>query len=819
MVKSVWRVFHAFVKTVLVLFVAVTLLPAGMAGSALYLVLFTEVPVSIPEKRVVPSIQPSIVYDSLNNQIAVFKEFDSSIPAEKGDIPDSLKYALIAAEDRRFEKHNGVDARSIGRAFEADLRGDEVQQGASTITMQLVKQVYSGDQQADLRDESKSGAARAAEKLRQAIIANRLDRMMTKDDIIFEYLTAVYLGQGAYGIGAAAQTYFRKNVSQLTLSESATLVGIIPAPTRYEPRDHRDASESKRKLTLLRMLNEGYITKLDYDEALLQELWVDREDGSEPPVGKPVTVVHVRPKSDISHPYFVDYVRRYLIARYGEERVFRGGLQVETTIDPVLQAQAEEAAAWLLKGTNPKLATSIVSVEPGTGFVRAMVGGRGVDTQGGQVNLALGLCPDIEKIKKRLGRDPELAPACTVANDISGGGSGRSPGSSLKPVVLAEALSVNISPSSILNASTYCPVNGERCIRNYEGASYGPVSVRLATVKSVNTAYARLGVEVGLRNVAKMAQELGITSAWFDKKVHGASYSLGGIDVSPLEMAAVYSVFANRGLRLPATPIIRVTDAEGNVLEDNTARLGKRVLTEKVADNVNSILKDVVDGGTAVKAQISGRAVAGKTGTSQGNGNAWFVGYTPNLSTAVWVGYRDSPRPLRNIKGVRGGVTGGSLPAQTWHRYMVKALENQPVLEFSEPLPIRREAKVSRKELLRRKARGGIDAGNKRKIKAVETKSFLEGADRPSLPGEDDDYAFGLELQPAPPVSIDTSPSTIPGAPPSAVPVQPVPTPAPLPAPGPAPPPAEVPPVPPPDPAPAVPAPVDPNAIPAAPPV
>ncbi len=751
---------RAFVKTVVVLFVATTILPGSMAAAGLGLVMFAPVPVTIPEKRILPVILPSFVYDSLNNPIATFKEFDSSIPVSREDIPQVLKDALIASEDRRFYKHKGVDARGIGRALQTDLQGGEGQQGASTITMQLVKQVYSGDEQADLRDESLSGFERAKAKLRQAVIANRLDRINDKDAILYEYLTAVYLGQGAYGVGAAAQTYFRKSVSQLTLSEAATLVGVIPAPTRYEPRDHRDASEVKRKLTLLRMLNEGYITQLEYDETIPKELWVDSEDGTVPAIGVAVTVVHIRPTTTTVHPYFVDYVRRYLIARYGEERVFRGGLQIETTIDPNMQAQAEEAAAWLLKGTNEKLETAIVSIDPTTGFVRALVGGRDFYAPGGQVNLALGNCPDIAKLKKRLGRDPELAPTCTQANDISGGGSGRSPGSSMKPLVLAAAFSQGISPTAVYQGSAYTPPGGGRPIRNFEGAAYGPVTLRQATIKSVNTAYARLGIDVGLRNVAKMAQELGVTSAWYDKKVHGASYSLGGIDVSPLEMASAYAVFANRGLRLPTTPIVRVTDSNGNVLEDNTARLGNRVLTENVADNVNSVLQGVVEEGTGTRAQLADRPVAGKTGTSQGNGNAWFVGYTPTLATAVWMGYKDAPRPLRNIKGVGGGITGGSLPAMTWKRYMENVLVNEPILEFTEAQPIKREVAVSRKEILRRKARGGIDPGVRRKVGSISGKSFVEETGLPPIPR--DGGTFGQDVLPPPPSTID--PLTVPSA-------------------------------------------------------
>jgi membrane peptidoglycan carboxypeptidase len=767
LISTVWRVIRAFVKTVVILIVALVLVPGSMAAASVALVLFTPVPVTVPPRRDLPTILPTRVYDAYNNQIAEFKEFDSNIPVTPDDIPTILKQALIATEDRRFMQHEGVDMRGIARAVQADFNGSDVQQGASTLTMQLVKQRYSGDEAADLRDESRPAVSRAFDKLRQAVVANRLDRTIEKEDILFDYLTVVYLGQGAYGVGAASQTYFRKSVSSLTLSEAATLVGIIPAPSRFEPREHRDASEVKRKIVLGKLLSEGYITQLEHDEAVRQELWVDREDGTEPPVGQPVTVVYQRPKTSVTHPYFVDYVRRYLIAKYGEERVYRGGLEVRTTIDPILQAQAEEAAAWLLQGTPEGLATSIVAVEPSTGYVRALVGGRDFDAPGGQVNLALGLCPDPEALRKRLGKKPDLSPDCIESGDIDGGGTGRSPGSSIKPIVLAAAFARGIGPDTVYDGSIYSPPGGGRPIRNYEGAAYGRVNLRQATIASVNTTYARLGIDVGIRNVAKMAQDLGITGAWYDKKVHGASYSLGGIDVSPLEMASAYAVFANRGLRQAQTPVIVAFDAEGNVLEDNRNRLGKQVLSTEVADNVTDVLRGVVENGTGKRAILDGRPVAGKTGTSQGNGNAWFVGYTPQLSTSVWIGYKDSLKPVRNLKGVRGGITGGSLPAMTWKRFMEAALADQPVAEFAEPLPIKKEQRLSRQEILRRKARGGIDPVKQRgPSQVVNARTYVESGGLPPVP-EDGSRGFGASptLPPVPETVPPTTPATAPPVP------------------------------------------------------
>jgi membrane peptidoglycan carboxypeptidase len=776
--RTAYRVIRATFRTIVLLFVTLVLVPGAMVGVGLGIALFTPVPVHIPEPKQLPRIEPSVVFDSRGNQIAVFKEFDSNIPVRPADIPDILKQALVASEDRRFYKHKGVDLQGIGRALRVEANDEGgVQQGASTITMQLVKQVYLGERN-DLRSTSLNTRERAWAKLKQAVMANRLDRTTPKEDIIFEYLSNVFLGQGAYGVGAASQTYFRKPVSQLTLSEAATLVGIIPAPSAYEPRGNTKNAEFKRKITLGQMLREGYISKPEHDKAVEQELWVDT--AGEPPLGKPVTLVYSRPKTETLYPYFVDYVRRYLVARYGEETLYRGGLQIETTIDPDLQAKAEDAVAKILDGTKPNLEMSLVSIEPGTGFVKVLVGGRDFDAPGGQVNLALGNCPSIESLEKRLGHTPALAPACVKQNDVSGGGSGRSPGSSIKPIVLAAAFEQNISPATVYSGAPFRPPGGGREIRNYEGAAYGSVNLRTATIKSVNTTYARLGIDVGIKEVAKTAQKMGITSAWYDPKVHGASYALGGIDVSPLEMAASYSVLANRGVRNPATPVLRVTDAEGKVLEENPDPARRvRVLAEDVADNVTDVLTGVVTSGTGQKAALSdGRPVAGKTGTSQGYGNAWFVGYTPQLSTSVWIGYRDSLKPLRGIKGV-SSVAGGTLPAITWARFMNDAMEGLPVVQFTDAAPIKKVKTLSRAEILRRKARGGIDLGPQRKTSELGGKSWVESIEAPPVEGPQPGDAIDVTVPPTPVTPADGSGApTDPAAP---APVDPQPPPAPVP--------------------------------------
>lgn len=743
MLRVIGRFLRRLIKTVVVLAFSVTVVPTAMVATALAIVLFTSVPVTIPSRKVQPAISPSEVYDANGELITVFRKLDTNIPIKQTDIPRILKLAVVSAEDRRFYTHNGVDAKGLVRAVRRDLQKKEAEQGASTITQQLVKAVYYPDDDTNLvADASSSSLKRNLNKvwrkLRIAVIANRLDRRIPKDKILFEYLSNIFFGNGAYGIGAASQTYFRKSVKDLTVSEAATLAGIIPAPSKYEPRGNTRNAEIKRKSTLRQMRGEGYINTQEYLDALDQPLWVDT-DGSPPP-GQHVTLVYGPKEVQTRYPYFVDYVRRYLVARYGEAVLYGGGLRIQTTLDPKLQDEAEKTAANELDGTKPNLEMSIVSVEPLTGFVKALVGGRDFYAPGGQVNLALGDCPTLDKLKRLLhGRAPKLAPTCTGRTYVDGGGSGRSPGSSIKPIVLAAAFKQGVQPTQVISGAPYTdprckkPVKG--CvINNYEGAAYADVDLRTATIKSVNTVYARLGYDiVGIENVAKMAQRLGITSAWYDPARHGPSYSLGGIDVSPLEMAAAYSVFAGRGKRTPATPIISVVDSAGRVIEDNTKGEPAQVLPQAVADNVTSVLQAVVSEGTGKRASLGDRPVAGKTGTSQGYGNAWFVGYTPTLSTAVWLGYKDRPRPLLGIKGV-GRVAGGTIPALTWSTYMKLAMEGVPPSNFDEPAPIKRPTLANPLDALKKKARNNLDPGARRVPADTPTQRFEEPLVPPAVP-------------------------------------------------------------------------------------
>ncbi|MGK2949485.1 MAG: transglycosylase domain-containing protein [Acidimicrobiales bacterium] len=641
-----------------VLIVAV-LTPITSAGVMLAAYLFLPLPATLPERTPPSPSQISRVYDAAGNEIATFKQFETSIPVAPDDIPEVLAQAAVAAEDRSFYSHGGVDVRGTLRALVTDIRQRELVQGGSTITQQLVKNTLTGGERSVQR------------KIREAVLASQLDRQMEKDEILFEYLSIIYLGEGAYGVGAAAETYFRKPVAELTLSESALLAGLIPAPSRYSPRVDATLAEQRRVLVLDAMLDEEMITAEQHAEAVAQVVWLA---GAGAPPG-PATVVHPPQTQQSSDPYFTDYVRRWLAEHLpeGEDQIFRGGLRIETTLDPAQQAAAQSQVAEFLDGTDPDLRTALVAVEPQRGFVRAFVSGR--DFASDQVNHALGQ---------------------TSSGVAEGGGaSGRQPGSAFKPFVLAEALASGITPDTTYSGAPHdvsepCGPPGT-VLDNYEGSRVGTVDLRRATAASVNTAFTRLILDVGVEPTLDRARALGLRGvSAYDPARHCASVALGTESVSPLDMASAYGVFAARGLRAEPVPVLRVTDRDGNVLIDNSEPATTRVLDEPVADNVNDVLAGVLTSGTAEGRGLD-RPSAGKTGTTQDNRDAWFVGYTPTLSTAVWIGYEnrtvETSRELVDIKGV-GRVTGGSHPARIWQGFMRQALAGVPVTGFEEPAPI-----------------------------------------------------------------------------------------------------------------------------------
>lgn len=691
------RLWLAFKVAVL----SVVTVPVAVSGTYIAAQLFLPLPVNLPTERAQVTAGISRVYDIDGTEIAVFREFDQKLPVEPGDIPVILKQAVVSSEDKNFYKHSGVDLRGTTRALVANLRGRSLSQGGSTITQQYVRNTSKGI----------TFERSLFRKVKEVLAANQVDRGLEKEEILFRYLNTIYFGEGANGVGAASETYFRKPVSQITLSEAAMLAGLIPAPSLYEPRGNPAVADQRRRVVLRLMLEQGYIDQAAHDAAAAQTVWPMIR--GKPP--GPVTLIHPPVTEFRKYPYFIDYVEKYLRARGFDPD--RNGLRIQTSLDPKLQAEAEKAAAQALRGTAQPLEMAIASVEPPTGFVKALVGGR--DFYKGayaNVNLALGGCP------RKPPESVKIAVRAACWDDptavIGGGAPGRQTGSAWKPFTLAAAFEKGFQPTKTYAApGTYripgCrPTPTDPCkISNNEGQGGGSQSIRTATAQSTNTVYAQIARDVGLPPTAEIAKKLGLGSAWFSPERHGLSYTLGVLDTAPLEMAAAYAVFANRGERAPATPIVKVIDSKGKTVIDNTKPKPERVMNEIVADNVTDLLRGVIASGTGKGADI-GRPAAGKTGSSQFNANAWFVGYTPTLSTAVWMGKADGQGPKNALRGIRGLpriVYGGTVPAATWKAYMSEALKGVPVTDFNEPAPIKSIA-----DALKRKERSGFDPGPRR---------------------------------------------------------------------------------------------------------
>jgi len=675
----VLRALRLLFRTVFLLVTVGMVVPAVVGATVLVTLLFLPLPASIPQPKPAAAILPTQVYDRAGNLIATFRAFDQSIPVRKADIPTVLKEAVISIEDRNFYKHGGIDIRGSVRALVADIRSNRTVQGGSTITQQYVKNAYTGNSRT------------LARKVREAVLASELDRETSKDEILYRYLSTIYLGDGSYGAGAAAENYFREPVNDLTPSQAAMLAGLIAAPSRWAPRENPDAAENRRELVLDKMLQQGYLTPDQHAAAMTDRVWLLAKG----PAPAQSTAVYPPRTDQPKYPAFVDYVQRYLIAKYGPELVFQGGLRVQTTLDPAVQAAADKAVQDSLQGTAEPLEMAMSAVEPSTGFVDAIVGGR----QFGQgpfadVNLALGGCFQPTPGKYTI----EVSATCWNGSTVTGGGSGRQPGSAWKPFVLATALTKGMTPDTVYPAPTVLPIPNCKpdattscTIANNEGEGGGSSDLRHAMWYSINTVYAQVVRDVGCKETGETAKRLGVTSAWYSPQFQTCSgtYALGVVDVSPLDMASAYGVFANHGNRAEPTPILKIIDPANHVLVDNIATkpATTSVLAPGVADTVTDVLRGVITGGTGTAADI-GRPAAGKTGTTSNFTNAWFVGYTPTLSTAVWMGYgTNESTPLRNIRGV-SAVFGGTIPAVTWHAFMTAALASVPASDFGQPAPL-----------------------------------------------------------------------------------------------------------------------------------
>jgi penicillin-binding protein 1A len=548
--------------------------------------------------------------------LATLRGDESRILVGTADIAPIMQQAIVATEDKRFYEHRGVDLRGIARAVWADIASKKVVQGGSTITQQFVK------------NSCVTTERTISRKLKEAALAWQLEQRWKKLRILTAYLNTIYFGNGAYGIQRAAQTYFNTSAARLTLPQAALLAGIPADPSRYDPVTNPKTAKGRRLEVLKAMLAQGEISPRDLRRAARSPL----------PKAADVRL----PGIEGPAPYFVNYVKQQLIEQYGTRRVFGGGLNVQSTIDLRLQKAARQAIETVLKEPNGPSA-ALVAIRPSTGEVLAMYGGD--NFRQSQFNLA-----------------------------VQGE---RQPGSSFKPFVLATALKQGIAPSTTFASKPVSIFIGDKYwpVRNYENSYLGSADLATATIVSDNTVYAQLTRLVGPANVATTARQLGITrhlNPYF-------AIGLGADPVSPLEMARAFSTFANDGRRIDGAElgnrpraIARIRNADGNVVADNRP-LERRILSPDQNALLTSILQDVVRSGTGKRAALPDRVAAGKTGTTENYGDAWFVGYTPQLATAVWVGYPNRLVPM--LSQYHGqAVAGGTFPAEIWRTFNQLAL-------------------------------------------------------------------------------------------------------------------------------------------------
>lgn len=576
---------------------------------------------NLPDVRVLKNYTPSEtthIYDIKGRPLASLHDEANREVVPLNQISPELKRAVLAIEDSNFYNHQGIYPIGIIRAMVANLEQGKTVEGGSTLTMQLVKNLFL------------SPTAKLSRKVAEAVLAIRMEQILEKDDILELYLNQIYWGHNLYGSETAAKSYFNKSSKDLTLAEAALMAGMIPAPEEYSPFINYQKSKQRQATVLARMRELNWITPEEEAEALKQPLLVGK-------------VTSFR-QSEL--PYITEAVIQELTERFGRDTVVKGGMRIQTTIDMNFQRMAEKTVTeWHeilyyrgLYRSWDQGQMALVAVDPRTHFVKAMVGG--TDFKTSQYNRA---------IQAR-----------------------RQPGSAFKPFVYYTAFaSGQFSPYSIVMDTpvSYPDGNGYYSPRNYGGGYSGAVSVRKALESSMNIPAIKIGQAVGLNKVIEVCRILGIKSPMEPV----ISLPLGAVDLTPLEMAGAYATFANNGWHSDTTFIVQVTDTSGNILLDNTPK-PKLVLNQWAVASLNSVLVGVIERGTATRAKI-GRQAAGKTGTTSSERDVWFAGYTPQLATAIWVG-NDDYRPLNY------GATGGGTVAPIWRDFMNQAMSGQRVEYF-----------------------------------------------------------------------------------------------------------------------------------------
>lgn len=573
----------------------------------------------------------SQVFDSHGRLITTLHSDQNRLPIDINKVPQNLQNAFIAAEDNRFYEHIGIDPIGIFRAIFANLTNRGIAQGGSTITQQLAKNAFLSQEQTLKR------------KIQEAMLALEIEHKYSKKEILEMYMNQIYFGQGAYGIQTAAKTYFNKDVNELTLTQCAMLAGLPKSPNYYSPFNNLNEAKKRKNVVLDQMVKYGYISAAEAEDAKNQDLGLSKSHQS---------------KEADEYASFIDYVSQQVAKKYGDDALYKEGLKIYTTMDVDKQHAAVRAMRNLPNNytdenglTQPQAA--IVSIDPKTGHILAMVGGRGQDSFN-RASMAV-----------------------------------RQPGSAFKPFVYLTALQHDMTPDTTMDDQ---PVTyGSWSPKNAGGSYSGTMTLSDALAHSVNTITVQLADKVGTKNIIANAKKMGITT--LDAKDDNLAMALGGLTkgVTPLEMASAYGTFANKGVHVKPTAIVKILDRDGNVLEDASTlekeETKTRVMSEREAYEMTTMLEGVIDHGTGTAAAI-GRPAAGKTGTTDDNKDAWFVGYTPDIVTAVWIGDDTGSHSL-------GEIYGGTIPAEIWKDYMSSATSDESGGDFSAPSGMERRKETT----------------------------------------------------------------------------------------------------------------------------
>lgn len=647
MVRSFRRLLRLPVLLVMVIACAVLLTSVGMAiaphsKEALFAVERERIDVAL---NLSPGAQRTEVYGSDGNEIGILRyDIDREL-VNIGQVPEEVLATLLAVEDNKFWLHNGVDIRAISRAMIQNVTSGGITQGGSTITQQIVKLRIVGNESSFSR------------KIREAVLAARLEEEFTKQEILEFYLNEIYFGNGAYGLQAASETYFGKDVGELDVGDAAFLAGLIRSPGIYDGFKDTEVVGKRRSMSLQSAEDAGII------DAEVRKRFEERglPDRNRSPQ---------RTDETLRRDYFLDEVTEALLKHpalgetYQERfaKVYNGGLRVWTTFDATLQRQMEEAVREVMPEGTRDFEIAMASVDPSSGAVRAFIGG------------------------------PEFAEF--QFNLVTQGR--RQPGSSFKTYVLAAAVEkAGLFPFDTISGKGPCtfpnPPNVDYEVDNFNESEGKVGTIQFAVLKSSNCAFVRLGLRTGLENVVDVANRLMGRDAENSFRPY-LSLSLGAQEVTPLEQAVAYAAIANDGLRMEPYYISKIEDASGSVLYQHVPR-GRRAIKSTTAAWVTDALEQNVIAGTGRRARLeSGQPSAGKTGTSQDFTDAWYVGFTPHLSTSVWMGHPEEKVAMTDIQGRDG--TGGWIPARVWAAYMTRVLQDQEILSFDQPPPPQRTSQL-----------------------------------------------------------------------------------------------------------------------------